>query len=460
MAKEILIADSDRSIQEEFQRIFEPTDYRLIFSDNGEDALQQIKFFKPDLIIATTTLGEKNGLQLCSAVKADAEFKQIPFVLLKGMFEEVPENEQKRSRVDRVISKPLKEGEILNLVDRLLEEETASKEALVVGDLDEPEDEGIIELVDVVEEPESRGRIDDFLATPKEELSLEIPSLETWEKEAEERKNKPSEEEILLSLTEKGRQLAESGEAYAEEIDELEEVKKQKELEEEKKVVEEKKGPKIEAEKAGRPEELLDKIDLDEILKKVEGLRPELEKELLLREKARASQVHEMAEESLSLGEEPAERDLNLEEFEATLQKEFKTEELEEDFQFLLKGEPSVSPPAQRAAPERPVQEERFEERLEEVPIEAVREEPGLIEIPIEEEELKELTEEEFPEALLEEEPKEDELKEEELEEEELAGLEERREVKVELPEELGVLASAAEAVAVAQAGPEQEVQV
>ena len=39
MAKEILIADSDKTDQKEFQRIFETTDYHLIFSESGEDAI-------------------------------------------------------------------------------------------------------------------------------------------------------------------------------------------------------------------------------------------------------------------------------------------------------------------------------------------------------------------------------------------------------------------------------------
>jgi CheY-like chemotaxis protein len=93
MAKEILIADSDKGDQEEFKKIFEMKDYRLIFSENGEDALEQVKFFKPDLIIADTALSEKSGLQVCSALKADREFKHIPIVLLKGTFEGISERD-------------------------------------------------------------------------------------------------------------------------------------------------------------------------------------------------------------------------------------------------------------------------------------------------------------------------------------------------------------------------------
>ena len=66
MAKEILIADSDKIDQKEFQRIFEATDYHLIFSESGEDALLRAKLFKPDMIIASGAgLQEMGGLELC-----------------------------------------------------------------------------------------------------------------------------------------------------------------------------------------------------------------------------------------------------------------------------------------------------------------------------------------------------------------------------------------------------------
>jgi len=47
MAREILIADSDHADKKEFQRIFESTDYHLIFSESGEDALLRAKLSNP-----------------------------------------------------------------------------------------------------------------------------------------------------------------------------------------------------------------------------------------------------------------------------------------------------------------------------------------------------------------------------------------------------------------------------
>ena len=367
MAKEILIADSDKADQEEFQRIFETTDYHLIFSESGEDALLRAKLFKPDMIIASgTSLQEMGGLELCGAIKGDPDFKHIPFILISSIFDEISEKDRQHVQANGVISKPLNEDEILNLVDHLMEEEAIGKREEMVSEkqeeflLDEGgEGEGeeeIIELVDVVEEPEPRMSIDNFITSAKEEPLWEITSLESWEKlEIEE---KPEEKELVLRPEK--------------EIGEVDLPLKRK----------------MPSKDASPEEELFEKIELEEILEKVEQLKPFLEKEW-----PSEKEVRDIEEKPFTL-EEPAEKYLDLEEFETALQKEVKAELPGEEVQPFFIEEPKKK----------------------------ISEEAILIEESVEEEELKELPEEEFP----------DELLEEILGEEEISAIEEPKESRLE----------------------------
>jgi DNA-binding response OmpR family regulator len=134
MAKEILIVDSEKGNREEFKVIFEAADYNVVFLDSGEQALLRIKLFKPDLIILGASLKEKSGLEVFKAIKADIESKQIPVIFLSNLLKEISEEERERIQADGVITKPFHEDEILNLVDRLVEEvETGSKKEGIVG---------------------------------------------------------------------------------------------------------------------------------------------------------------------------------------------------------------------------------------------------------------------------------------------------------------------------------------
>jgi twitching motility two-component system response regulator PilH len=346
MAREILVADSDKTDQGEFQKIFETTDYHLIFSESGDDALLRAKLFRPDMIIASKTgLQEMGGLELCGAIKGDPECKHIPFILISGILDEISEKDRQRVRADGIISKPLNEDDILNLVDHLMEEEAIGKREEMVSEkegeflMDEIAggEEEIIELLDVVEESEPRMSIDNFVTSEKEAPFGEITALESWDKlEFEE---KPEEKELVRP--------PEKGPGEVDLQGKREKLRKE----------------------ASPEEELFEKIELEEILEKVEQLKPSLEKEW-----PSGKEVKEIEEGPIKM-EEPAEKSLDLEEFEAALQREVKAAQPEEGLQSLS-----------------------IEEPKEEITEEAVG-----VEESVEEEELKELPEEEFPDELLEE---------------------------------------------------------
>jgi hypothetical protein len=216
-------------------------------------------------------------------------------------------------------------------------------------------------LVDVVEEPETRMSINDFVTTEKEEPFGEMTPLESWEKlELEE---KPEEKKFVLQPEK--------------------EVVKEMHFH-----VEKEKSP----QEAIPEEDLFEKIELEEILEKVEQLKPSLEKEW-----PSDKETGPFEAESLSI-EEAAEKPLDLSEFEAALQGEVKTK----------------------------AEEEEIEPLSFEIPKDVVKEEAIPVEESVEEEELKELPEEEFP----------DELLEEILGEEEIRAIEEPKERR---PEEMKV---------------------
>jgi CheY-like chemotaxis protein len=344
MAKEILIADSDMIAQKEFERIFKATDHHLLFTTNDEEALLRGKLFKPDLIIG--------GKDLCQAVKADRELEHIPFVILLDLFEDLSEMEQTFLHADGMISRPLDEEEILRVVDRLgggakeeteeaaifFEEGSYGKSFADIGKTKAGKEKGfsmnefgggeeeIIELVDVVEEPESRMSIDDFALQERVEPIGEISPIESWEKQGAKEEG-IKEEEVSLRFEEE--------------------------------VVEK---------KVSTEDELFEKIEMEEILQKMERLSPSIEKEWPV-EKGEKTPVeiapaHSKADEQYGV----------LEEFETALQGAVKTEPEEEKFQLFS-----------------------FEETRQEG-LKTVVPEEAPVEI-----ELQELSEEEFPEFFLEE---------------------------------------------------------
>ena len=166
MAREILIADGNKAAHKAFEDIFKETDYNLVFSENGEDALLKMKLFKPALVIADITMPDKDGKKLCQMLKEDPNLNKVPFVLLGGPFDEDIEEEKKQVRADGAITKPLQREPILKLVDGLLMAEPAEgtreveEEILDLQPMAEATEsvssqgeEEIIDLLDIMEEP-------------------------------------------------------------------------------------------------------------------------------------------------------------------------------------------------------------------------------------------------------------------------------------------------------------------
>jgi DNA-binding response OmpR family regulator len=390
MAKEILIVESDKMVQEEFERIFETTDHHLFFTTDEEEALLRGKLFKPDLIIG--------GKRLCQTVRAEQDLEKVPFIILLDMFEDLSEQEQNFLRPDGILSRPLDEKEILNMVNHLSDGVRDVAEQITLSN-DQPDwksfsdigtkktdpkedlslheswetDEEIIELVDVVEEPESRMSIDDFAFHPREDLIGEIAPMESWKipgKEAED-----FEKEFVPSPEEK---------------EELEEASL--ELEEKE----------VKGEKVSPADELFEKIELEEILRKVEKLQSSIDKELLV-EKEDHRILEIVPERIVSSPQRSGDPYTRLDEFEAALKGEVKAEPVEEALQpFYYQEMPKETPRLTS---------------LEESPA-------GL--------ELQELGDEEFPEVFLEELSGElERLKEEEVAQEK-AAVETETEVTIE----------------------------
>jgi len=425
MAKEILIADSDKADQQEFKKIFEATDYNLVFSESGEQALLRIKLFKPDLIIAGASLKEKSGLEVYKAVKADPESKHIPVILLSNVFKEISEEDRKRVRADGIITTPFHEDEILNLVDRLMgEEEIRGKKGNIIGremewksiadigkmnpgkkeeflldEVGEVEDEEIIDLVDVVEEPERKMSIQDFVGPGKETSFTEITTLESWEKLMEE--EKPADRRFKFGPNEKEREAKGLSLQLGEEVN---------------------------LRKEGSEQELFDKIELEEILQKVEQLGPSIEKELPPEERKRVQEEREerrrVQEAVVPAIEEPPEKYVGLAEFEAALKKGLGTESVEKEAPLFYAEKPKKEAPEEIAPTE-----VSLEEELKEV--------------------LVEVQEEELPKFLL-----------EELEEKEVRGVEELKEERMEIVEGIEVIEVQEEEIQVLGEPEEERIEI
>ena len=120
MAKKILLADDSLTIQKVVELTFSDSDYELFSVSNGQKALDRVREFRPDLILADAVMPEKNGYEVCEAIKGDPATAGIPVILLSGTFEPFDRERAERIGADAIVSKPFDSQQLLAQVDALL----------------------------------------------------------------------------------------------------------------------------------------------------------------------------------------------------------------------------------------------------------------------------------------------------------------------------------------------------
>lgn len=84
----ILVVEDEAPIQELIEFNLKRKNYRVKVVDSGEDALQAVSSFAPDLILLDIMLPGLDGLEVCKKVKSDPETESIPVIMLTALSEE------------------------------------------------------------------------------------------------------------------------------------------------------------------------------------------------------------------------------------------------------------------------------------------------------------------------------------------------------------------------------------
>jgi CheY-like chemotaxis protein len=120
VAKKILLADDSLTIQKVVELTFSDSEYDLVCVPNGQRALDRVAEQVPDLILADVVMPEKNGYEVCEAIKSDPATARVPVILLSGTFEPFDRDRAERLGCDAIVSKPFDSQQLLRQVEALL----------------------------------------------------------------------------------------------------------------------------------------------------------------------------------------------------------------------------------------------------------------------------------------------------------------------------------------------------
>jgi DNA-binding response OmpR family regulator len=119
-SKKILVVDDETDLVETVRFPLEMEGFNVLVSYNGEDALNQARKEKPDLIILDLMLPKLDGYKVCRLLKFDERYKHIPILMLTAKTQEKDKMLGKETGADEYITKPFEMDDLMEKVKAYL----------------------------------------------------------------------------------------------------------------------------------------------------------------------------------------------------------------------------------------------------------------------------------------------------------------------------------------------------
>jgi len=120
MAARILVADDSVTIQKVVELTFSKEDFVLVQARSGEDAIRKAKEERPDLVLLDLVMPDKNGYEVCAALRAEPSLRAVPIILLAGTFEAFDKDKGIQAGANDFVIKPFESQVLVSKVKQLL----------------------------------------------------------------------------------------------------------------------------------------------------------------------------------------------------------------------------------------------------------------------------------------------------------------------------------------------------
>jgi len=121
MAKQILIVDDEPNVVMPIQFLMEQQGYRVMIAERGEDALDLIYQYEPDLVLLDILLPGIDGYEVCEIIRLNPNYRNVKIIFLTAKGREVEIAQGLALGADAYITKPFSNAALIAKVKEVLE---------------------------------------------------------------------------------------------------------------------------------------------------------------------------------------------------------------------------------------------------------------------------------------------------------------------------------------------------
>ncbi len=122
-AKTVLLVDADHAAAKYAEQILESEGYRVLVARDGDEALAKLRDTSADVIVIEILLPQKNGYQLCRALKADPATQAVPVLFVSVKSQPSDRFWAKRVGGNGFVAKPFDPADLLRELHALLQDQ-------------------------------------------------------------------------------------------------------------------------------------------------------------------------------------------------------------------------------------------------------------------------------------------------------------------------------------------------
>ncbi|MFQ5931322.1 MAG: PleD family two-component system response regulator [Nitrospiraceae bacterium] len=129
--KKVLLVDDDPLFLRYLTRLFPRKEYEVLTVSSGEEALEQARRLRPDLVILDLDMPDPDGIETCKLLKAEEATRQIAVIILTAM-ESLELNQMAfDAGAQAMVLKSMNRERLLNIVEVVIQSKSVADSAAV-----------------------------------------------------------------------------------------------------------------------------------------------------------------------------------------------------------------------------------------------------------------------------------------------------------------------------------------
>ena len=120
MESTILVCDNEEVLRGLVRASLDGNGYRLVEARDGDEAVEQARLVRPDLILLDMMMPGRTGLEVLAELRTDPELEAIPVVMLTARAQVTDREAASFAGANRFLAKPFSPLELNCLVKELL----------------------------------------------------------------------------------------------------------------------------------------------------------------------------------------------------------------------------------------------------------------------------------------------------------------------------------------------------